>query len=103
MSYIRSTENPEGLYIWGDGTFVNISQTDVDYLIKIPDDVWHTTCQRYTNELGDLDDEPIEYKGFKIEETGDWKIKITYDDDSIVMWPVTWYEITSRYRVEAKE
>jgi len=70
MSYIRSTSNPEGLYVYSDGEFVNIHidpafarGPDVKHGLRIPQEVFDTACKKWHKTWSDT-----EHEGFSIEE-----------------------------------
>jgi len=109
MSYIRSSSNPEGLYIWGGQDSVEISVKGND-VWKIPYDVFNGLIKKFHRNFHDY---PCKYKGAQVEEV--WvcdeqadqnditsvivnsrsKIKFTYMDKYITMWDVTWEYIVN--------
>lgn len=93
MSYIRSGSNPEGLYIWGDGTnvYFSASKEDSSQTNKyMPVGVWHELIRRY-HRMFDFDT-PISFKSAKLElwwDTKKPKLKLSYKGWSYVMYQVT--------------
>jgi hypothetical protein len=101
MSYIRSTSNPENLYIWSDGTNITIEMGG-DTIGQIPTDVFDGLIVKCYKSWEDT----IKYKKAKIEQVfiedntkpkildtftqGDFKIKLSYDNWELLMWEVTW-------------
>lgn len=104
MSYIRSTSNPEGLYIWGDDKNVNI--VFGKELIKyIPIKIFDGLLNKYNKSCGN----GVKFKGASIKETfisdgkkqtklqkafgvqsGNFKMRLSYGDWHKDMWKVTW-------------
>ena len=115
MSYIRCLSNPEGIYIWGDGQYVNISvgKEELKYIPQKRFDGLLRKCNKYPNS------DKIKYCGVQIEETfvktpkkfwtktdkeimkdkrlrkvlgepGNFKMRLSYQDWYIDMWRVTW-------------
>ena len=114
MSYIRSTSNLEGLYIWGDGKDANISKGgDLDRIRKIPQRIFDGLCKKYYKSFG----ANTKYKGASVKEIfvksgkkqtklekmlgiedGEFQTRLSYKDWYIDMWRVTWEYIARRYR-----
>ncbi len=109
MSYIRSTSNPEGLYIWGDVSGDAIIAAGVDNWRRMPDELFETLLESWvknwyedvtlTMVIDDVKHEVsltgsggagtkllLEYKN---DEGTSWKL-----DD---IWLVTMHYIASRY------
>lgn len=88
MSYIRSYQNPEGLYIFGnDKKQIEIAQNGT-VVMKIPRYVFYKVCKDSSKGK-----EKIKYRGLKIEEefiSGSPKIKLNFKGCDIYMWDVTW-------------
>lgn len=94
MSYIRSTSNPEGLYIWGDGKTVTITKgpKTIGY---IPTNIFHGLIKKYNQNF--YPDE-CSYKGASIKEVHigkNFKVQLSYDNWKVNMWDVTWHYIVS--------
>ncbi|MHA1168740.1 MAG: hypothetical protein ACTSRU_13010 [Candidatus Hodarchaeales archaeon] len=70
MSYIRSTSNPEELYVWGTGSHTHISSKSVEW--TIPDEIFITACERYVDDDWDYDkfdsNDILEVDGFRIQD-----------------------------------
>lgn len=110
MAYIRSTSNPECLFIFGSRAGVEIyagrHQKNGSYLI--PQETWNALCYKSVDE--GLDYEGVEVDGYYVRET--WvldavtninkpKIALGYKDQwELTMWSVTWDAITRRYELE---
>lgn len=106
MSYIRCTSNPEGLYIFGSSSGVEIYQDQLPGKI-IPYHIWNGFFKRYFEEFSGFwkhDNETKcdygSYRGFRVGEMWEKedthnlpKIYMRYKDWKIVMWPVTFYYI----------
>jgi len=59
MSYIRSTTNPEGLYIWGDDHDVSFSYGSMGGehpLLHAPFNVWHGVLKKCGDDFLCLED-----------------------------------------------
>ena len=96
MSYIRSGSNPEGLYIFGDGITTYFAQGIGEGTKKMPRSVFHGIIRKYHNS-GDND---ILFKGASLKTVWEHsldgnkpKIKLSFDDWSIIMWETTWTHI----------
>lgn len=114
MSYIRSTSNPEGLYIWGNGKDVIIVTTN--FHEHIPQKIFDGLLEKCRKEF----DNNINYKKASIKEVwvikkhkcNKWckmknkktgkliygcpanlKIRLSYKNWHIDMWQVTWEHI----------
>ena len=94
MSYIRSTSNPEKLYIWGDEKLVNIYQGP-NNLGRVPVSIFNGLLDKYRKNYHN---HPCEHKGAKIDEIlidGEFKMKFAYENIEVVMWDVTWEYIVN--------
>ncbi len=105
MSYIRSSCNPEALYIWGDKDD-NLTVMRADKIIgTIPEQIFDGLIKKY---IKNNCPEPCSYKGVKIEEIytndGNIKTKLSYNNWEVVMWDVTWnYIAYSNYKLINKK
>jgi len=94
VSYIRSTTNPEGLYIVGTGKEVEFYK-GCEYPGVMPPDVFNKLIDKWIENY----QEDTEIEGAKIEEVwinakGDpSRMRLSYKDWYIDMWYVTWYYI----------
>lgn len=87
MSYIRSTSNPEGLYIWADEKEVSVMKGSKIIGI-IPVAIFNGLIRKYYKSLEDC-----AYKGAEIREIKsgkNFKTCLTYNNWKCVMWEVTW-------------
>ena len=103
MSYIRSTTNPECLYIYGaaDGNvWIHIGDASKyeDRTYLMPQEIWDGLCRKYVKSYEDK----VTYKGATIENdvkvSDGWRTIISYKDWSIAVWPVTWEYVVGRYK-----
>ena len=104
MSYIRSGNNPEGLYIWGDGETVYVVK-GTDTIGTIPSKIFNGLIKEYINN----GHEDCEHEGAEIKEvwvnsndieldetkekgsgSNQCKTRLSYDNWSLIMWGVTW-------------
>ena len=99
MSYIRSTSNPEALYIWSEANGDCVFLMGTEIVGKMPREVFDGLIKLYVEE-GDI--EYTHYKDAKVEELIDgteWDgntrlaTRLSYKDWHIDMWAVTWYYI----------
>jgi len=111
MSYIRTSSNPEGLYVWGGpgGTHFDLPG-DIDFRVMKNND-WELFLDWYINGAG-VDSEDDKSHMFRIghyceaatvinvyEEKidGDFKIVLEYERElkhwKLVLWEVTWRHI----------
>ena len=100
MSYIRSTSNPEGLYIFGTEYDVEICVGSEDAL-HIPLEIFDKLIVAFIDGYC----EDCEYCGATIKEdwiAGEFKCILAYDNWSVEMWYVTWYYIAQSNYVNAK-
>lgn len=95
MSYIRSTSNPEKLYIWGEGDgSVAITEGHED-ILQMPTNIFHELLKRWYNQefgLDDTDDlEVVKYKGASLELTKDFRWRLDYKtwERSILLFETT--------------
>lgn len=104
MSYIRSLSNPEGLYIFGSKSGVEIYgpwKEDNSHFHLVPYEVWDGFCSEFVKEY----DDELEYMGMSItyekrKDGSDFKYYLKYEDWELEMWAVTWDYIISRYHDE---
>lgn len=87
MSYIRSTSNPEALYIWGDNKEITVVKgpTIVGYM---PISVFNGLIKKYHKHFDDCSYKGAEVKDVKVGKN--FKIRLSYGDWSVNMWDVTW-------------
>lgn len=89
MSYIRCTSNPEGLYIWSNGETVIVQMGSID-IGKIPTNIFNGLIKKY---IGNYNYD-VKYNGAEIKEIqdgiGNFKMELSYDNWSCLMWRVTW-------------
>lgn len=96
MSYIRSTSNPEKLYVFGSAN--GIEWHNRAYSFTIPYEIFDAACREYVET-----DEAVDHQGLSIqmEKRGDdFKIVLRWGGHEVEMWEVTWDAITDRYRIE---
>ena len=125
MSYIRSTSNPEGLYIWGGArgriTICHnvhkplASRTNGSF--EIPCHIFHGLCRKWAEAF----DERATYRGataervhvllhtgktvpkmfdpFRSKAKAEFLIKVSYGEHFLHMWTVTWEYIVADVRV----
>lgn len=101
MAFIRSTSNPEKLYIFGSITGLmefyagdQVSHScDCDRFIEF--------MRRYIENRDRtlMDEEKFSYDNISIEEEEtEFKMKLTVDDWSILMYSVTWEQLVYSFR-----
>lgn len=122
MSYIRSSSNPEGLYIWcdikGSVHLSHIIKSPLSSAAVLPHEF---TIPRYIFEhiLKKYDGQSeVKFRGLKVEErvvnletgqiydgafpkvkgTYQFMIRLSYKNEFIIMWPVTWDYIVSHFK-----
>ena len=125
MSFIRSGSNPEKLYIWGDGDYININ--DHKTLKQVPVDTFFKLIEEFIENFYEAD-EPIEVDQFKLEEKwtnedalsedlhdlkrvdrGNYKVFLSCNDSEreieweIEMWRVTWMYIIHGYEMRKRK
>lgn len=107
MSYIRSLSNPEQLYIWGDENTVYITKGPVS-IGTIPTNIFEGLIKKYIRgyqedctykkatieevTVDKFDKEVISLEGL-INPMSEFKMKLSYNNWSLIMWDVTWYYI----------
>lgn len=101
MSYIRSGENPEGLYIVGTAYQVEIFQKgkEVKY---IPHEIFNKLIVKFVENC----DEDTSYKGASISDIfreNGLKAVLVYEDWEVEMWWVTWWYIAHLNYDKCKE
>jgi hypothetical protein len=113
MSYIRCLYNPEGLYIWADEKYTNITISGKTGISQIPVDIFEGLIKKYHKNFG----EDTKYKGASIEqvfvksgkkpnriqkmmnvEDGRYQMRLSYNHWCIDMWLVTWEYIAQHGR-----
>lgn len=112
MSYIRSGSNPEKLYIYGTEDRAYVSEgSKPDWFIPL--NIFDGLIRKYHRKFHDF---PCEFKGAKVDEVWvnkdnietddelyvpsehnllDSKVKLTYGDNKVYMWFVTWEYIVN--------
>ena len=91
MSYIRSTSNPEKLYIWSNGDEVTIMMGN-ETVGTIPTSIFNGLIKESLNNYFD----ECEYKDASIsDDENDFKIRLKYKNIDISMYFVTWYYIVN--------
>lgn len=93
MSYIRDNENPEGLYVWGDGE--DLSFCVNGRIEKISRDLFYKVVTRWHNDDFDalIDEESVTEDGLQVVSrfrNGKLEINLRHRNWSLSMWPVTW-------------
>ena len=110
MSYIRSTSNPEKLYVWGDVdgyTYFALGciLKAIYWQRKIPNDVWEKFLEWWrieeAEELWYCDDgftfcyKDVRLTVLNYDPKHDYKVYFHYKDSErewdMELWPVTWY------------
>lgn len=106
MNYIRSGSNPEKLHIWGDNENVIIAE-DSKEIWKIPLKIFDGLLKKFHRRFYDY---PCHHKGAQVEEVwvyegdievddekvnpilthSERKVKLTYEDNYVIMYDVTW-------------
>lgn len=98
MSYIRSTSNHEGLYVWGDGHLVNfhggLKILDSERELTAPADVFHKAALAWD---GDFEEGPVDVKGFEVVRVvaeylghNEHLIRVSFRGKKIYIFDVTW-------------
>lgn len=101
MSYIRSTSNPEALYIWGDGKEVTIMK-GFDIVGTIPVTVFNGLIRKYHKHFEDCTYEGAEVK--EVKSGKNFKIRLSYKGWKCFMWDVTWsYIVLSNIKLISKK
>jgi hypothetical protein len=108
MSYIRSGSNPEKLYIWGGLDTAEIAEGSKPTW-GIPINIFDGLLKKYHRRFHEF---PCQYKGAKVDEVWvdedgnegvsdahlkplQFKVKLSYEDHSVIMWLVTWEYIVN--------
>lgn len=113
MSYIRCLYNPEGLYIWADEKYANITISGKEGISQIPLNIFEGLLREYIGGFG----KDAEYKGASIKEVfvksgkkptkikkmmnvedGIYQMRLSYKNWCIDMWFVTWEYIAQHGR-----
>lgn len=121
MSYIRSWSNPENLYIWGDEENATIAE-GTKKTWNIPLDIFNGLIKKFHRRYHDY---PCQYKGAQVEEVwvyegdievddmevnpiltrSEHKIKLSYEDNYVIMYDVTWeyivYSNLNRFKIRS--
>ncbi len=105
MSYIRSTSNPESLYIWGDSDgMINICHTvkpprasrpltpDTSEWIRVPLKDFHTVCRKWHAGVRDITRGVVRVREAVVPEKGrnEFLVRFSYRRRWFCMWYVTW-------------
>lgn len=105
MSYIRSTNNPEKLYIWGSEKMATITM-GTEIIGQLPNTVMNGLIKRYLENYN----EDTKYADAIIKEVkdanGDFKMELSYKNEwKCLMWGVTWDYIayTNYHRIIKRE
>ena len=89
MSYIRTTSNPERLYIWANAESVFI-QMGWNEIGSMPEHIFNGLIKKYIKNSYD----DTKYKGAEIkearDEAGNFKMELSFGDWNCLMWRVTW-------------
>ncbi len=90
MSYIRSTSNPDHIYIWREVAEVFISEGSGNLKPpwRVPTKEFHALARTYVR--GGRGVTPLRRGKLRLTETKDFKIKLAYGRRAVVMWEVTW-------------
>jgi len=89
MAYIRSTNNPEALYIWADEktVFVQMGSQEIG---SLPVSTFNGLIKRYVKNYC----EDTKYGDAEIREIqdadGNFKMQLSYKEWGCLMWGVTW-------------
>ena len=98
MSYIRSTQNPEKLYIWGDETNATISEGGLPNW-NIPLKTFEGLLKKFHKNFHEM---PCNYKGCVVDEIyadETYKVVLSYGNNKAIMYDVTWEYIVLSYIV----
>ncbi|MFW6246856.1 MAG: hypothetical protein ACOC22_01625 [bacterium] len=102
MSYIRSTSNPEKLYIWSNVDSKNVTiMMGSETLGDVPKSVFNGLIKKCVEKGFD----ECKYNGasISVDET-EFKVRFKYKDIDFLMYSVTWYYITvSNYKSIKKQ
>lgn len=98
MSYIRSTSNPEGLYVFGGAQGVEWYERS-RHLFTIPYDVWDLLVREYIEQ--DEVNRPDLIVRERVLDGNRLRVVLRWQaHEPVEMWDVTWECIISRYRME---
>lgn len=97
MSYIRCLSNPESLYVIA-------TMNDVEFIegpkpiLHVPFDVFEGLARKWYKNY----QVPCSYKGFKVEETPDFRWRLSYNNwrRTIILYEVTLAYMWDRFRRE---
>jgi hypothetical protein len=96
VSYIRSTSNPEGLYVFGGAVGVEWYQRS-RHLFTMPYELFDAAARQYVEEdsvdLPDLTIQLLVLDGNRLRVVLRWG-----RHEPVEMWEVTWEAIIDRYR-----
>ena len=119
MSYIRSTSNPEGLYIFCTGKEVcicyhrralgNNSTKDDALQFNVPTKVFHEVGRKWYNHEFEEDRDAVEFQGFRAElkwvdigKVREHQVVLSYAGHEIYLWEVTWHYVVEAIMEELK-
>ena len=99
MSYIRSTSNPENLYVYDSGDCIeflwNVNGAESAIVSKRD---FYSILDAYLKWDFDLNETGIKTETLSIRETEDFRILLSFKDDkSVTLWNVTWNEVLRDY------
>lgn len=120
MSYIRCLSNPEKLYIWGSGKYIDFATNSPD-LKSIPSGYFNSFMSAYLKKGNEWRFDDFQWGKLSIKEVfvkhkrkqtkfekefgnykpGNYKYELRYGGKLIVrMWMVTWAYIVNNFRKE---
>ncbi len=129
MSYIRCLSNPEGLYVWGQETTVEIApghhwkHTNIPkgHTLSVPTSVFHGFAERHQHDdegkfrgfeakevvVYESDGKPVPKQSIK-EQIFDKKrhwfaIRVSYRGKWVLLWRVTWEYLLNDARIRVKK
>ena len=94
MSYIRSSSNPEGLYLWSNGIDVEIIEGS-KFHGGIPVNIFNGLIRKFRKSVHRI---PCKFKKCSLDEVwieGVPKIQLKYGAIEVNMWAVTWEYIAN--------
>lgn len=125
MSYIRSTSNPEGLYIYQStegGVWIYhslkppLASSGNRDLIIVPTTLFHAACRAWVRHAGMGDSirrgnltitEALfppacrQFRQFKqCRHSHEIKVRVQYQRQFVLLWAVTWDYVVHRFRIE---